>query len=432
MAPPHVHRLAFYCAIVLLSPRFALPADTTASSSTRAAKAEWPQWRGPSRNAISAETGLLREWGKDGPPLLWKMSGLGKGFSSVAVSGGKIFTLGERKKSAVLIALDEKDGKELWAMKVGGGSPNSTPTVDGDLVYALGRDGDLVSCESSTGKELWRKNFEKDFGGKMMSGWGYSESPLVDGEKLVCTPGGKDAVIVALEKKTGKVIWKAAKPEQIGPNGQDGAGYSSMVTSEACGTRQYVQLMGRGVISVSARDGRFLWAYNRIANGTANIPTPVTSGDYVFCSSGYGAGAALLKVERAGDGLKADEVYFLPSKTVQNHHGGMVLVGDYIYFGHGQNQGFPTCIEMKTGKIAWQPGRGPGEGSAAVLFADGNLYFRYESGVMALIEANPEKYVLKSTFKIPSHLAESWPHPVIAGGRLYLRDQEVLLCYDLK
>ena len=319
---------------------------------------------------------MVREWEKDGPPLLWKINGLGKGYSSVAVSGGKIFTLGERAKGAFLIALDEKDGKELWASHLGPGSPNSTPTVSGGLVYALGREGDLAAFEASTGKEAWRKSFEKDFGGKMMSGWGYSESPLVDGEKLVCTPGAKKAVIVALEKKTGGEIWRAAEPEKLGSNGQDGAGYSSIVVSEACGVRQYVQLTGRGVISVAAKDGRFLWGYNRIANGTANIPTPIVSGDYVFCSSGYGAGAALLKVEGAGDGLKAQEVYFLPSKKVQNHHGGMVLVGDYIYCGHGQNQGFPTCIEMKTGKIAWQPGRGPGEGSAAVLYADGNLYGR--------------------------------------------------------
>ncbi len=407
-------------------------ATSVAGAAPPASQGEWPQWRGPKRDGLCPEKGLLKEWKGDGPQLLWQAKGLGKGFSSVAIAGGRIYTMGQRKSEAYLLALDLKDGKVEWTAKVGGGEPNCTPTVDGGRVHAIGRDGDIVCCDTAGGKEVWRKNFGKDFGGKMMSGWGYSESPLVDGEHLVCTPGGKDAMIVALEKETGTLVWKAAMPDELGSRGQDGAGYSSIVVSEACGVRQYIQLAGRGIVSVAARDGKFLWGYNRIANDTANIPTPIVKGDYVFCSSGYGAGAALLKLVKDKDGLKAEEVYFLPSKEMQNHHGGMVLVGDHIYCGHGQNEGFPLSIEMKTGKVAWKPGRGPGEGSAAVLYADGRLYFRYQNGVMALIEANPQEYVLKGTFKIASHLGESWPHPVISGGRLYLRDQDVLLCYGLK
>ncbi len=395
-------------------------------------RADWPQWRGPNRNGISSETGILNRWSENGPPLAWTATQLGGGFSSLAVADGRIFTMGQRDKETFLIALNEKDGTELWRAQVGSGDPNCTPTVDGDRVYALGRGGDLLCAKTSTGEEVWRKNFGNDFGGEMMSGWGYSESPLVDGERLICTPGSKDAVIVSLDKRTGDVGWKASLPEDIGSKGRDGAGYSSAVISEAGGVRQYIQLIGRGVISVATADGRFLWSYNRIANGTANIPTSIVKGDYVFCSTGYGTGSALLKVVRQGDALQAEEVYFLKADEMQNHHGGMVLVGDYIYCGHGHNQGFPICLEMETGKFAWRPGRGPGKGSAAVVYADGHLYFRYEDGVMALVEATPEKYLLKGSFKAESLNGKAWALPVIAAGRLYLRDQGTLLSYKVK
>jgi outer membrane protein assembly factor BamB len=419
----------------LFLPRGAEGADTKAGSKSRLASypvGQWPQWRGPERDGKSQETGLLKTWPEEGPPLLWKVDGLGRGFSSVAIAGDKIFTMGDRKGGAVLIALSLADGKELWTTKVGGNDPNCTPTVDGDLVFALGKGGQLVCAETATGKEVWRKDFAADFGGQMMSGWGYSESPLVDGDRLICTPGAQDAIIAALDKRTGEVIWKSAMPADVGNKGKDGAGYSSIVVSEACGVRQYVQLSGRGVVSVAAKDGKFLWAYNRIANGTANIPTPIIKGDFVFCSSGYGTGAALVKVVRSGKGLKAEEQYFLPASEMQNHHGGMILVGDYIYCGHGHNNGFPLCVEMKTGKVMWNGGRGAGTGSAAILYADGNLYFRYEDGIMALIEATPKEYRLKGKFELASIKGKSWPHPVIAGGKLYVRDQDTLLCYNIK
>ena len=395
---------------------------------------EWPQWRGPNRDGVSQETGLLTEWPEAGPTLLWQAEGLGKGYSSVAISGGKIFTLGQVKDAGtVLLALSLTDGKQLWQTPVGGGSPNCTPTVDGDLVYALGRDGDLVCCEAATGKTVWKKNFGTDFGGKMMSGWGYSESPLVDGDRLICTPGAPEAAIVALDKKTGATIWKSPAPTDWGGDrGKDGAGYSSIVVGNGGGVKQYVQLTGRGIVSVAAADGRLLWTYNRVANGTANIPTPIIHGDYVFCSSGYGTGAALLQLKPADGGVKADEVYFLKADELQNHHGGMIRIGDYIYCGHGHNNGLPMCIELKTGNRLWEKERGAGTGSAAAIYADGHLYFRYESGEMALIEANPQKYVLKSSFMLASVKGKSWPHPVIVDGKLYVRDQDVLMCYDVK
>ena len=254
---------------------------------------DWPNWRGPDHNGISAEKGLNLDWPKEEPKLLWQVDGCGGGYSSVAVANGKIFTLGNKDGGEHLIAFSENDGKELWSTKFGtAGHSNGTPTVDGDLVYAIGKDGDLVCCKTSDGTKVWSKRFDKDFGGKMMSGWGYSESPLIDGDRLICTPGGKDAMIVALDKKTGNEIW-ACKVDDLGEKGKDGAGYSSVVISEGAGVKQYVQLTGRGLIGVRAKDGELLWNYNRVANGTANIPTPIVSGDYVFGSSGYDDGGSV-------------------------------------------------------------------------------------------------------------------------------------------
>lgn len=398
-----------------------------------AAAPDWPEWQGPKRDAISTEKGLAQEWTGDGPPLLWKISGLGKGFSTVSIVGDKIFTMGDRDNQQFIIALDLKTQKELWAAKVGapwGDGTRCTPTVEGGLVYGIGSHGDLVCVKADSGDEVLRKSFPKDFGGKMMSDWGYSESPLVDGDKLVCTPGGKDAGIVALNKKTGETIWQCAIPD-IGGRGKDGAAYSSIVISEACGVRQYVQIVGRGAVGVAAKDGTFLWGYNKIVNGTASIPTPVVRGDDVFVSTAYGTGAALLKLSKDGDGIKAEEVYFLDAKTFQNHHGGMVLVGDHIYAGHGHNAGQPICIDLKTGEVACGADKTPGGGSAAVLYADGNVYLRYESAVMALIKAVPGGYTEKGTFKIAVKNGPSWPHPVIHDGKLYLRDHDVLMCYDV-
>lgn len=441
LAPRRLRRVfaAFLIVAASLIVAAALAAPSLAAESTT-----WSQWRGPNRDGISPEKNLLAEWPKDGPAVVWKIKGLGRGYASVSIGDGKIFSMGSRNKVEHLIALNLADGTEIWATPAGDADhSNSTPTYDGERVYGVGLNGHLTCVDAKTGEMLWQRHFAKDFKGKMHSGWGYSESPLVDGDRLICTPGGKDAILAALDKKTGETIWTAAMPDrkEVGDRGGDGAAYSSIVVSNAAGVKQYVQLVGRGLIGVRARDGKVLWTYNRVANGTANIPTPIVHGDYVFCSSGYGTGAALLKLERDGDakggdgpdaGVKATEQYFLPANKMQNHHGGMILLGDYIYCGKGHNEGFPLCIEWKTGKTVWEPGRGPGGGSAAVAYADGNLYFRYESGVMALIEATPKQYHLKSQFKIAIKHGPSWPHPVINAGKLYLRDEDELICYDIE
>jgi len=404
----------------------------------RAAAPEWPGWRGPARDAFSPDTGLAGEWPAGGPPLAWKASGMGAGFSSLAIVDGRIYTMGDRDGAQQLMAFDAKDGALLWKTRVGPvwsdeyGGPRGTPSVDSGLVIALGTEGDLVAAEAATGKERWRRNLASDFGGQMMSMWKWSESPLVDGDHVIVTPGARGAALVALDKATGKEVWRAAIPD-LGPRGKDGAAYSSIVVSNAAGVRQYVQLMGRGLVGVRASDGKFLWGYNRIANDVANIPTPLVRANWVFASTGYQAGAALVELQKQGDGIAAHEVYFLDAKTLQNHHGGMVLVANHVYAGHGHRKGFPICVELTTGKVAWGGDiRNAGSGSAAVVYADGHLYFRYENGVMMLIQATPDGYRENGSFTIPGVVKPSWSHPVVLDGRLYLREQDMLYVYDVR
>jgi outer membrane protein assembly factor BamB len=396
---------------------------------------DWPQWRGPNRDGVCTETGLLQAWPEEGPKLLWEISGLGPGYSTVSIVKGRLYTMGDRGKSQLVYAYDLNTRKELWAAEVGkshADGPRCIPTVDGDFVYAIGTDGNVVCLANADGKVVWTKNLLTDLGGAANPQWKFSESPLIDGDRLLCTPGGHKDVIAALNKKTGDVIWKCPMPD-IGKNGKDQAGYSSIVISHGAGVKQYVTLTNEGTVSVSSA-GKFLWGYNRVANRVANISTCVVDGDYVFTSSAYGTGSALLKLEPDSGGVTAEEVYWLDDKQFQNHHGGFVKVGDYIYGGHGHNLGEPTCIEFKNGKIMWQADQ-PGKGSGCVLYADGRLYFRYQDGLMALIEATPEKYHLISTFMPPARPGakkEAWAHPVISDGKLYLRHWDVLFCYDVK
>ena len=246
-------------------------------------------------------------------------------------------------------------------------------------------------------------------------------------------PGARTAMLVALDKRTGREIWRAAMPEDLGSRGLDGAGYSSVVISNGAGVKQYVQLTGRGLISVRAADGKFLWSYNAIANDTANIPTPVVAGDDIFCSTGYGTGAALVHLRKEGDGVAAEEKYFLEASKMQNHHGGMLLVDGHLYAGAGHNNGFPICLKLDTGATVWGgDARGPGSGSAAITGIPGHLIFRYENGVVALIKASPNGYTLESSFKPVFQQDNSWAHPVVANGRLFLREQDHLMCYDLR
>lgn len=439
-------------------PRAATPASAAVAA---APSTDWPQWRGPNRDGKSSETGLLREWPSGGPKLLWnardvnKGTNVGTGYSSLAIANNRIYTMGEREgakpakdakkakgeRATYLVCLDLASGKERWATKVGplfgDGGPRCTPTVDGNRVYCLSpferkdKQTGFVSCvDAASGALIWQKDMKNDFGGRMQSGWNYSESPTIDVDKLIVTPGGKDAAMVALNKVTGEVIWKCAAPKDCG------AGYASIVIAEVAGVKQYITLMGPplGLVGVDAYTGKFLWNYAKVTNGTAAIPTPIVKGDYVFSSSGYGTGAALLKLVADGKGgVKAEQQYFLPGGKLQNHHGGMVLVEGYVYGGHGHNNGMPFCLELSSGKLKWGPEDGAGRESAAVLYADGHLYFRWQDNTMGLIEATPKGYHLVSEFRLPKGTSSpGWQHPVIHDGKLYIRGNDQVLCYDIK
>lgn len=420
------------CVAILALATWSLAAVSGSSSH------DWPQWRGVHRDGISQEKGLLQTWPPEGPRLVWTARDLGGGYGAPSVSGGRIHGMGFRGGDEVVWALDETTGKELWSTGIaaakapskapqGKEGSHGTPTVAGGLVFVVGLNGEVAALEASTGKLLWAKSFADEFHGSMMSGWGYSESPLVDGDKVICTPGGPDAAMVALNRLTGDVMWKAKVPEK------DKSAYSSVMPADVDGLHVYVQLLQNGLVVVAADDGRFLCRYDRMANKVANITTPVVRGDYVFCSTAYKGGSALIRLVRADDSMKADEVYFLSPKTFQNHHGGVVLVGDYLYGADGQNDGKLTCIDFKTGRIVWHQNRGVGKKSAAVSYADGQLYVRYEDGLMALVAATPKGFRLNGKFELPDKSdLPSWPHPVIANGKLYIRDQDVLLCFDVK
>lgn len=398
--------------------------------------ADWTGFRGPLRDGLCRETGMLREWPAAGPPLLAKWTGLGKGYSSVAIAGGRLFTMGDRgdqgREVQVVLAFDLSTGTELWSTPVGpphNDGPRCTPTLDGDLLYALGTEGGLVCLEAATGKLRWQRDLVKDFGGQVMTMWKYSESPLIDGDKLICTPGGSNSAMVALDKRTGSTLWQTTLPE-LGAKGKDGAGYSSAVVCQAAGVRQYVQLTGRGAIGVSADDGHLLWSYNRIANEVANVPSPIVRGDFVFVTTSYKTGSALLKIARKGSGLAAEEVYFVEPSGFENHHGGVVLVGDFLYGGHGLNRGEPTCIHFPTGEIVWKT-KPLGRGSAAVSYADGHIVFRYDRGDVFWVAADPHEFRVAGSLKPITSEGPAWAYPVVHDKKLYLRHGDLLGIYGL-
>jgi outer membrane protein assembly factor BamB len=426
------------CRFTLLGSLVFVLTATPVNAENAPAIANWPQWRGPKRDDLSTDTRLLQQWPRGGPRLMWESHGAGRGYASVAIAGGRIYTMGDNLSTAsdedeYLACFDEATGKQLWKSKLGSawntGKDNwqgsrSTPTVAGDLLYVLTPYGNLVCLETATGKQRWRKSLKDEFKGKKGDGWGYSESVLVDGDRVVCTPGGGTATMVTLNKKTGQVIWKAAEPNDRG------AGHASIVVADIDETRVYVQTTASGAIGVRASDGTVLWTYP-IEKTTAVIPTPIVEGDLVFFSAGYNRGGALLRqVPTSNGGMKITEVYPL-KKELNNKHGGIVHVGKYLY-GDTNDGGTPFCAEFMTGNVHWKK-RGSGTGSAAMTYADGHLYVRYANGTMVLVEASPADYREVGSFKIPhSGDRPSWSHPVVSGGKLFLREGDYLLCYDLR
>ncbi|MBI5394668.1 MAG: PQQ-binding-like beta-propeller repeat protein [Verrucomicrobia bacterium] len=401
----------------------------------RALAADWPQWRGPDRTDISKETGLLKQWPDGGPKQVWLYKEGGLGYSGFSVVGGRLFTMGARGDNEVLIALDANTGKQLWTAPIGanlknnwGDGPRGTPTVDADAraigggrVYALGGQGTLICAEVASGKLLWKKTMA-ELGGTVPQ-WGYAESPLVDGGVVVCTPGGSQGAIAALDKMSGKVLWQSKEFT-------DGAQYSSVIAVNHNGARQYIQLTMKHFAGVAAKDGKLLWQCDWPNGRTAVIPTPIFQDGHVYIASGYGAGCALTKI---GAGNQTSEVY--ANKTMVNHHGGVILAGDHLY-GYSDGKGW-TCQNLKTGEAVWAD-KTLGKGAVGCL-TEGMLYCLEEnSGAVVLAEASPKGWKEHGRFKLDpqtqqrSPKGKIWTHPVVANGKLYLRDQELIFCFDVK
>ena len=393
---------------------------------------DWPQWQGINRDGKSVETDLLKTWSSGEPKLVWRTGNLGEGFGGVSVVGNRLYTMGGLRKTNAIMAIDTEDGEILWSTEFGVAGlvgnestgntfpgPRCTPTVDGDMIYGIDHFGEFICVTAADGKIQWRIHFVDDLDGTAPR-WGYSESPLVDGDQVVVTPGGSQGAIVALNKRTGEVIWKSE-------DFTDDAQYSSIVLAEIDGVRQYVQLTMENVVGISPEDGSVLWKASRVGR-TAVIPTPIVDGNYVYVTSGYNIGSHLFHITSSNGRFSAEQVY--AERDMANQHGGVVKVGDYLY-GYSDSKGL-ACQNFMTGEIVWGERQKIRKG--AVTFADGMLYFREErSGDMVLVEAIPTGYSEKGRFEQPDRAEDmAWPHPVIAHGKLYIRDQDNLFCYDVR
>ena len=395
----------------------------TITASNTAPEVEWPQWRGPLRNGVSSETGLLKQWPANGPAMTWSITNLGDGYGSLAVKADRIYVQGTIREASAVFCLNRVDGKMIWSASLGpmvndsrGNGPRGTPTLDEDRVYALTENGDLACLRARDGSRVWSKNILKEFGGSNPH-WLISESPLVDDNRLIVSPGGRGAGIVALDKMTGAEIWRSRELN-------DQAGHASCIAADVGGVRAYMNFTSSAAVGVRASDGKLMWRYTNVANRVANCTTPVFADNKVFFSSAYDTGGVLLNLTAQNGEVKAQEAYF--TRDMMNHHGGMVLVNGYLY---GFSNAILTCLEFNTGKVMWR-NRSVGKGS--ITYADGMLYLLGEKQMVGLAEANPNAYVEKGRFPIKDMGRESWAHPVVVGGKLYIRNQNELTCYDVK
>jgi outer membrane protein assembly factor BamB len=399
----------------------ALAIAVAASSFVPAQVPDWHQWRGPNRDGHSAETGLLKQWPAAGPPQMWRATGAGTGYSSFSASDGRLYTQGARGNVEYVIAFDAVSGKRLWETANGarfrneqGDGPRGTPTAEGNRVYAFGGSGDLSALDAATGQKVWSINVVQQFGGTTPY-WGYSESPLIVGDRIVLNAGGSRSSIVAINKADGRTLWQ---------NHGDEAGYSSPMLLRTGSLQHVVFFTGRRAMAVDPRDGRLLWSYNRASNSTANIATPVVRGNRVFFSSDYGTGGALLDVRAAGNIASAQEVYF--TREMRNHHSSSVVVGDYLY---GFSSSILTALKFDTGELAWR-NRSVGKGS--LIYADERLYLYSENGVVGLADAAGDAYRERGRFTLQTSSSPTWSHPIITQGKLILRDQDNVYAYDVR
>jgi outer membrane protein assembly factor BamB len=393
--------------------------------------ADWPQWRGPNRDNTSSETGLLKEWPASGPPLEWRVDGLGEGIATVSIANGRIYTLGYFEGGEFLTALDQRTAERVWAKQIGPKVNENalmrwlsqrSPTLDVDLLYAITTGGRLVCLRVQDGQEMWSKNYPVDYAA-VRPHWGFCDYPLVDGDRLICTPGGADASLVALDKRTGKEIWRSVVP--------DGgiSAFASLIAIEIGGVRQYVAFLGKALVGVRASDGRPLWRYEKIANGIANSHTPIVRGDLLSTSNGYGKGSALLKLVANGESVEVQEQYFnnLSPDAFQDN---CVIIGDHLFM--SEMTSALRCINWKSGEKVWASRSGT-SGKLAITTAEERLYIRSSDGAVFLAESSAKTFVERGRFTIPDAIRKvGATSPIVAGGRLFIRDDNKLLCYDIR
>ena len=407
---------------------------------------DWPQWRGANRDGVSKETGINLDWSAKKPPLSWTFRQAGFGYSAPTIVGTTLYCQGGSNGKDFAFALDVNTGNLKWKQELGaefvdqgnrGNGPRGSVTVDGDKLYLVRGGGQIHCLAAADGKLIWQQDFTADFGGRLMSGaqWGFSESPLVDGNLVIYTPGGSDGTMAALNKNTGAVVWRTKE-------WTDPAGFSSAIVVEVGGIRQYIQQASKGVAGISAKDGKLLWKTDNSAYRTAVIPTPVFNDNVVYVTNGYNGGCMCIRLTKEGDGIKAETIY--ANRNMDNQHGGVVLINGQIY-GHSERPSTPgdswVCQNFKTGEITWSQKTqdvGIGKGS---LFAIGDrlLLFDMQKGTLAVVAASPEGWKEFGRIEIPERMKDDpstdkqlWSHPIVANGKLYLRDHDLLFCFDLK
>jgi outer membrane protein assembly factor BamB len=401
---------------------------TGLATATVARAIDWPQWRGPNQDGVSPEKGLLQDWPASGPKLVWDVTGVGNGYSSIATAGTRLATTGEVNGQSSVICLNAKDGSQAWVEPIGktgtpgccnAGGPRITPTIDdpADLIFAISQYGEVAALDWKNGKEVWKKHLIQDFGG-MLPEWGFSAAAVVDGNNVMLTPGGQQGSVVALNKKTGARVWQTTELT-------DSAHYSTLVIATIDNVKQYIQVTDKSIVGINPANGKLLWRAD-FPGKTAVIPTPVVFGNLVYVTSGYGVGCRCLEIKKSGDKFAANELW--NNKQMMNHHGGVIRIGPNVY-GHSDSKGW-TCQDIKTGEVRWQD-KSFGKGSIA--YGDNRFVLRTEDkGTLALIEASPDGYKEHGKFEQPNRSKEkAWPHPVISNGKLYVRDEDRLLCYDI-
>lgn len=393
-------------------------------SVTVARAADWPQWLGPDRNGSSPETGLLTTWPKDGPQVLWKVEG-GDGYSSVVVSGTRVFTCVQRGGEELVVCLDVANGKELWKVKASAGfkndfgnGPRSTPAVDGKRLYVQSVNGPLLCLDTESGKEVWRQDILKEFGAKNIR-WGLSASPLIEGDLVLALPGGKGAGVAAYNKETGKIVWKVS---------DDKAAYASPVVVSVDGTRQAVFFTAAGLRGIDAKSGKEQWTVPWLTEYEVNIATPLVLGEQIFVSSGEKVGCALFKLS-AKDRPTVVWESKGPKSIMVNYWANSVASDKHLYGLSGEFEGPVSlkCVAATTGKLAWEKER---FGLASVTLADGHLWITTIKGELVLAVATAKEYQEKGRIKVMEESRYATV-PTIANKKLFLRDRQSIYCLDI-